>query len=85
MVTSRFGIPMVGLLPLPPRPYRQSVLVLMTSRIKPLERESVPRTNVHTRFGRPVPVGPPDAEPSEERVEEVFCKYLAELRSKAES
>jgi len=54
MVTSRFGIPMGGLLPLP--------------------------TNVHTRFGRPVPVGPPDAEPSEERVEEVFCKYLAELR-----
>lgn len=39
------------------------------------------RTNVHTRFGRPVPVGPANPEPSDERVEEVFVRYLAELRS----
>ncbi|CAK9030078.1 unnamed protein product [Durusdinium trenchii] len=54
IVTSRFGIPMGGLLPIP--------------------------TPIHTRYGRPVPVGPPEPDPSDERVEEVFLKYLAELR-----
>lgn len=39
------------------------------------------RTPIHTRYGRPVPVGPPEPDPSDERVEEVFLKYLAELRS----
>mmetsp|Transcript_34397 Transcript_34397/g.109201 ORF Transcript_34397/g.109201 Transcript_34397/m.109201 type:complete len:313 (-) Transcript_34397:167-1105(-) len=38
-------------------------------------------TDVHVRWGRPVAVGPQELEPSEERVEELFGRYLAELRS----
>lgn len=37
-------------------------------------------TEVHVRWGRPIPVDAV-AEPSEELVEELFCRYLAELRA----
>merc|ERR1719401_2679680 len=37
-------------------------------------------TQVHARWGAPVEVGPPEADPSEERVEAVFARYLEELR-----
>lgn len=38
------------------------------------------RVEVSVCWGRPVSVGPPDAEPSEQRVAEVFARYCAELR-----
>jgi len=37
-------------------------------------------TDIHVRWGRPVEVGPPEAEPSDERVQEVFQRYVAELQ-----
>merc|ERR1712060_633504 len=37
-------------------------------------------TDVHARWGTPVEVGDPDENPSDEKVEEVFRRYLAELR-----
>merc|ERR1711972_575 len=37
-------------------------------------------TDVHARWGAPVEVGEPDENPSDEKVEEVFRRYLAELR-----
>lgn len=37
-------------------------------------------TNVHVRWGNSVEVGPADPDPSEERVEEVFQRYLVELQ-----
>ena len=41
----------------------------------------IPRaTDVHIRYGRPVEVGPQADEPSEERVNEVFERYVAELQ-----
>ncbi|KAG8467291.1 hypothetical protein KFE25_000607 [Diacronema lutheri] len=53
--------------------------------IIPLGRWGLPwpvprRARVHIRFGRPVPVGPACARPSEEVVNEVFARYTAELR-----
>jgi len=38
-------------------------------------------TDVHVRWGRPVEVGPREAEPSEARLEEVFARYLRELQA----
>lgn len=38
------------------------------------------KTNVHVRWGEPVEVGPAEEDPSEERVEEVFQRYLRELQ-----
>lgn len=35
---------------------------------------------VHVRWGAPVPVGPPNAAPTDAEVEAVFDKYVAELR-----
>ena len=41
----------------------------------------VPRpTNISVRFGRPVEVGPPQQAPSAAAVEELFARYVAELR-----
>ena len=37
-------------------------------------------TDIHLRYGRPVEVGPAEEAPSEERVEQVFAAYLAELQ-----
>jgi len=37
-------------------------------------------TDIHIRYGNPVDVGPSEPEPSDERVEEVFTRYLAELQ-----
>lgn len=37
-------------------------------------------TDVHVRFGRPVPVGPPTAEPTAAQVRELFGRYVHELR-----
>lgn len=37
-------------------------------------------TDIHIRWGRLVEVGAPDPEPSEARVQEVFARYVAELR-----
>jgi len=37
-------------------------------------------TDIHVRWGKPVDVGAPEENPSEERVQEVFEKYLAELQ-----
>merc|ERR1740120_111079 len=37
-------------------------------------------TNIHARWGTPVEVGEPDDNPSEEKVEEVFRRYLVELQ-----
>uniref|UniRef100_A0A7S2QN10 Acyltransferase n=1 Tax=Zooxanthella nutricula TaxID=1333877 RepID=A0A7S2QN10_9DINO len=36
-------------------------------------------TDVHVRWGAPVEVGEPDANPSDDKVEEVFQRYLSEL------
>lgn len=38
------------------------------------------KTNVHARWGNPVEVGPAEPNPSDERVEEVFQRYLLELQ-----
>lgn len=38
-------------------------------------------TPIHLRYGRPVDVGPPEDNPSEERVEQVFQSYLEELQA----
>mmetsp|Transcript_31112 Transcript_31112/g.88863 ORF Transcript_31112/g.88863 Transcript_31112/m.88863 type:complete len:348 (+) Transcript_31112:72-1115(+) len=38
-------------------------------------------TEIHVRWGEPVEVGPPVPDPSEEQVEELFCRYLDALRS----
>jgi len=38
------------------------------------------RTGLHIRFGEPVDVGPREDNPSEERVQEAFKKYLVALR-----
>ena len=41
----------------------------------------VPRpTGIFARWGRPVPVGPPNAEPTDEQVSEVFGRYVTELK-----
>lgn len=37
-------------------------------------------TDVHVRWGEPLEVGPPEPEPSDEMVEELFARYLAALR-----
>ncbi|CAE8590058.1 unnamed protein product, partial [Polarella glacialis] len=37
-------------------------------------------TDIHVRWGLPLEVGPADENPSEERVEALFCRYLAALR-----
>eukprot|EP00440_Ansanella_granifera_P071479 gb/GFBE01077576.1/.p1 GENE.gb/GFBE01077576.1/~~gb/GFBE01077576.1/.p1 ORF type:complete len:312 (+),score=41.56 gb/GFBE01077576.1/:1-936(+) len=37
-------------------------------------------TDIHVRWGRLVEVGPPDPNPSDERVQEVFARYLEELQ-----
>jgi len=37
--------------------------------------------DIHVRWGTPIQVGPPDPAPSEERVEELLCRYTAALRS----
>mmetsp|Transcript_8108 Transcript_8108/g.25233 ORF Transcript_8108/g.25233 Transcript_8108/m.25233 type:complete len:345 (-) Transcript_8108:105-1139(-) len=37
-------------------------------------------TDIHVRWGAPLAVGPPEPEPSEERVEALFCRYLGALR-----
>merc|ERR1712232_35207 len=36
-------------------------------------------TDIHIRWGSPVDVGAPDADPSEARVEEVYTKYVTEV------
>ena len=54
-----------------------ALLLVVTSET----RHPLPRTDIHTRWGRAVPVGPREEEPSDERVEEVFCRYVTELRS----
>jgi len=38
------------------------------------------KTDIHARWGAPVEVGPPEDNPSDERVEEVFTRYLDELQ-----
>lgn len=38
------------------------------------------KTDIHARWGAPVEVGPPEENPSDERVEEVFTRYLDELQ-----
>lgn len=38
------------------------------------------KTDIHVRWGAPVEVGPPEENPSDERVEEVFTRYLDELQ-----
>jgi hypothetical protein len=38
------------------------------------------KTDVHARWGNPIEVGPPEPNPSDERVEEVFQQYLLELQ-----
>lgn len=38
------------------------------------------KTDIHARWGVPVEVGPPEDNPSAERVEEVFTRYLTELQ-----
>mmetsp|Transcript_28647 Transcript_28647/g.62657 ORF Transcript_28647/g.62657 Transcript_28647/m.62657 type:complete len:343 (+) Transcript_28647:23-1051(+) len=38
-------------------------------------------TDVHVRWGEPLQVGPVEQDPSDERVEEVFCEYLLRLRT----
>jgi 2-acylglycerol O-acyltransferase 2 len=38
------------------------------------------KTDIHARWGAPVEVGPPEENPSDERVEEVFRRYLEELQ-----
>jgi len=37
-------------------------------------------TEIHVRYGRPVDVGTPDAEPTEARVEEIYQRYVEELQ-----
>mmetsp|Transcript_98632 Transcript_98632/g.287707 ORF Transcript_98632/g.287707 Transcript_98632/m.287707 type:complete len:252 (-) Transcript_98632:20-775(-) len=37
-------------------------------------------TDIHVRWGRPLEVGPPEPEPSEERVEELFGRYALALQ-----
>ena len=37
-------------------------------------------TDIHIVYGAAVDVGPPEAEPSDARVEAIFEKYLAELQ-----
>jgi hypothetical protein len=37
-------------------------------------------TDVHVRYGAPVEVGCPEDNPTDARVEEVFGRYLAELK-----
>lgn len=37
-------------------------------------------TDIHLRWGSPVEVGDPSDDPSDERIEEVFSRYLAELQ-----
>lgn len=37
-------------------------------------------TDVHLRWGSPIDVGEPDAEPSDARIEEIYTKYVAELQ-----
>ncbi|CAE8639533.1 unnamed protein product [Polarella glacialis] len=37
-------------------------------------------TDIHSRWGNPVEVGPADPNPSDEKVEEVFQRYLVELQ-----
>lgn len=46
----------------------------------PLSGLTPKATDVHARWGAPVEVGDPDANPSDEKVEEVFRRYLAELQ-----
>lgn len=36
-------------------------------------------TDIHVRYGRPIDVGVPDAEPCEERVQEIYGRYIEEL------
>lgn len=38
------------------------------------------KTDIHVRYGAPVEVGLPEDEPSDERVNEVFARYVTELR-----
>mmetsp|Transcript_15631 Transcript_15631/g.33239 ORF Transcript_15631/g.33239 Transcript_15631/m.33239 type:complete len:315 (-) Transcript_15631:111-1055(-) len=38
------------------------------------------RTAIHIRWGNAIDVGLPEAEPSEERIQEVFARYKAELQ-----
>ena len=38
-------------------------------------------TDIHIRYGNPVEVGPQSDDPSDEQVNEVFEKYVAELQS----
>lgn len=38
-------------------------------------------TDIHVRWGLPVEVGPAEAEPSEEKVEAIFLRYLEALRT----
>jgi len=37
-------------------------------------------TDIHVRWGRPVEVGPREQEPSDERIEELYARYLTELQ-----
>jgi 2-acylglycerol O-acyltransferase 2 len=37
-------------------------------------------SDIHIRWGNPIDVGTPEAEPSEERVQEVYGRYVAELQ-----
>lgn len=37
-------------------------------------------TDIHVRWGAPLEVGPPDANPSDERVEELFGRYVVALK-----
>lgn len=37
-------------------------------------------TDVHVRWGRPVEVGPKELEPSDERIEKLFAKYMTALQ-----
>lgn len=37
-------------------------------------------TDIHVRWGAPLEVGPADANPSQERVEELFCRYVVALQ-----
>merc|ERR1712050_616757 len=37
-------------------------------------------TGIHIRWGRPVDVGPPEEDPSDKRVQEIYAKYVAELQ-----
>lgn len=55
-------------------------LPIVTAKFGLLQAGLLPiATDIHVRYGRPIDVGAPDAEPSEERVEEIYMRYVEEL------